>query len=72
MHKSCLQALSGLADYENLLLELEKENHSLDNTGEGIVPANRVHLDDGIVLFKFQLILYCSSRILDFFYFFLQ
>ncbi|VDK87413.1 unnamed protein product [Litomosoides sigmodontis] len=44
MHKSCLQALSGLADYENLLLELEKENHNCSEDSD--VPAKRVHLDD--------------------------
>ncbi|KAL3997333.1 hypothetical protein ACH3XW_10435 [Acanthocheilonema viteae] len=46
MHKSCIQALSGLADYENLLLELEKENHSIDSSEEDSVPAKRIRSDD--------------------------
>ncbi|CAG9538990.1 unnamed protein product [Cercopithifilaria johnstoni] len=46
MHKSCLQALSGLADYENLLLELEKENHNLHISKESSVPTKRLHMDD--------------------------
>ncbi|EJW81228.1 hypothetical protein WUBG_07864 [Wuchereria bancrofti] len=46
LYKSCLQALCGLADYENLLLELEKENHSLDNSGRSGAPVKRMRLDD--------------------------
>lgn len=47
MHKSCLQALSGLADYEKLLLELEKENHNLDKPRRRNDPIKRMRLDDG-------------------------
>uniref|UniRef100_A0A0R3S2W6 Inositol-pentakisphosphate 2-kinase n=1 Tax=Elaeophora elaphi TaxID=1147741 RepID=A0A0R3S2W6_9BILA len=51
MHKGCLEALSELVDYENLLWELEKENHSFDrNTAfpfwECSVPEKRMRLDD--------------------------
>lgn len=56
MHKSCLQALSGLADYENLLLELEKENHNCESSGEGRVPVKQMRLDDGVDFFCICLI----------------
>ncbi|KAK6105438.1 hypothetical protein QQG55_20255 [Brugia pahangi] len=46
LYKSCLQALSGLADYENLLLELEKENYSLENSERRGVPIKRMRSDD--------------------------
>ncbi|KAM3722026.1 MFP1 attachment factor [Dirofilaria immitis] len=44
--KSCLQALSALADYENLLLKLEKENFSAYSSGEQNIPVKRIRLDD--------------------------
>ncbi|EFO21065.1 hypothetical protein LOAG_07427 [Loa loa] len=46
LHKSCLQALSALADYETLLLELEKKSDNLDNSKRHSVPVKRMRLDD--------------------------
>ncbi|VDO56540.1 unnamed protein product [Onchocerca flexuosa] len=42
MKKSCLQALFGLANYENLLLELEKENLKVDSSRRCDISVKRI------------------------------
>uniref|UniRef100_A0A915Q746 MADF domain-containing protein n=1 Tax=Setaria digitata TaxID=48799 RepID=A0A915Q746_9BILA len=46
MKKCCLEALSALADYENLLLKLEKENLTIDSSGWHNIPPKRMRTDD--------------------------
>ncbi|VDK85174.1 unnamed protein product, partial [Onchocerca ochengi] len=46
MKKSCLQVLFGMANYENLLLEIEKENLEVDSSGRYDILMKRMRLDD--------------------------